>query len=80
MAFQPDAAAGRVLGVGFEVTDVKKPLLSVKRICERGNTVHFGPSDDDNYIQNVVNGEKLPLQRKGNSYVLRGSLLSQTPF
>ena len=79
VAFRPDEAS-RVLGVGFEVTDVKKPLLSVKRICERGNTVHFGPSEGDNYIQNVANGEKLQLQRKGNSYVLRGSLVPQDPF
>ena len=79
VAFQPDAAT-RILGVGFEVTDVKKPLLSVKRICEKGNTVHFGPDDGDNYIQNVANGEKLPLQRKGNSQVLRGALVCPNPF
>ena len=79
VAFQPEAA-GRVLGVGFEVTDVKKPLLSVKRVCEKGNTVHFGPGDSDNYIQNVASGERIRLHRRGNSYVLRGALLSQNPF
>ena len=80
VAFQPDNSAGRVLGVGFEVTDVKKPLLSVKRICERGNTVHFGPAEGDNYIHNVANGEKINLKRRGNSYVLRGSLVCRSPF
>ena len=32
VAFQPDEAMGKVLGVGFEVTGVIKPLLSVKRV------------------------------------------------
>ena len=80
VAFQPDETAGRVLGVGFEVTDVKKPLLSVKRVCEKGNTVHFGPGAEDNYIQNVASGERIRLHRKGNSYVMRGALLSHNPL
>ena len=80
VAFQPQDAAGQVLGVGFEVTDVKKPLLSVKRICEKGHTVHFGPNDADNFIQNIVSGERLKMQRKGNSYVIRGELCGHNPF
>ena len=52
----------------------------MKRVCEKGNIVHFGPGDGDNYIQNVASGECIQLQRKGNSYVLRGTLLSQSPF
>ena len=80
VAFQPDEAAGRVLGVGFGVTDGKKPLLSVKPVCEKGNIVHFGPGDDDNYIQNVASGERIRLQRRGNSYVMRGELLDRAPF
>ncbi len=33
-----------------KVADVKKPLLSVKRIVEKGNKVSFGPGIEDNYI------------------------------
>ena len=69
VAFQPDDMAGRVLGVGFEVTDVKKPLMSVKRICEKGNLVQFGP--DESFIQNLESGEKLMMHKRGNTYVLR---------
>ena len=65
MAFQPDEAVARVLGVGFEVTDVKKPLLSVKRVCEKGNTVHFGPGAEDNYIQHVAAQGQLICHARG---------------
>ena len=80
VAFQPQGSAGQVLGVGFEVTDVKKPLLSVKCMCEKGHTVHFGPKDADNFIQNIVSGERLQMQRRGNSYVIRGELCGHNPF
>ena len=32
-----------VVGLTFQVTDVKKPLLAVRRLVERGNAVSFGP-------------------------------------
>ena len=53
---------------------------SVKRIGEKGHTVHFGPNDADNFIQNIVSGERLKMQRKGNSYVIRGELCGHNPF
>ena len=80
VAFQPDAAGGRLLGVGFEVTDVKKPLMAVSRICEKGNVVQFGPKPQNNFIQNIVSGEKLFMKRRGNSYVLQGELADTNPF
>ena len=80
VAFQPEAAGGRLLGVGFEVTDVKKPLMAVSRICEKGNVVQFGPEAKHNFIQNMANGEKLYMKRRGNSYVLQGDLADVNPF
>lgn len=80
VAFHPQATGGRVLGVGFEVTDVKKPLMAVSRICEKGNVVQFGPEAHHNFIQNISSGEKLFMTRRGNSYVLRGELASVNPF
>ena len=44
---------GDVTGVTFQVTDVKKPLLAVRRLVERGSSVSFGPSPEDNYIINI---------------------------
>ena len=80
VAFHPETAAGRILGVGFEVTDVKKPLMAVSRICEKGNVVQFGPDAKDNFIQNIASGDKLYMKRKGNSYVLQGEFADASPF
>lgn len=60
----------KLMGMGFQVSDVKKPLASVYRIVEKGNRVQFGPSVADNFIQNVQTGEKVFMRRKGRSYVL----------
>ena len=68
------AASGENLAMNFQVTDVRKPLLSVSRLCEQGNLVQFGPRDSDNYIQNVAGGQKLRLERRGNSWVIPGQL------
>lgn len=75
-----EGVKSRMLGLGFEVTDVKKPLLAVFRICEQGNRVQFGPQPADNYIQNVATGEKVHMKREGNSYVLQGEIAQNCPF
>ena len=38
--------------IGVHVAAVAKPLMSVKRVTEKGNRVCFGPEKEDNYIQN----------------------------
>ena len=73
-------ADGRLLGMNFEVTDVKKPLVAVTRICERGNLVQFGPEAQHNFIQHIGTGDKLFMERRGNSYVLPGELADVNPF
>ena len=46
-----DASDTKVrMKMGFQVNDVKKPLLSVKRIIDKGNIVGFGPNKEDNFI------------------------------
>jgi hypothetical protein len=61
----------RVMNLGFQVADVKKPLIAVKRITERGNHVMFGPQEEDNYIWNKATGKKMMLKPKGKgSYVM----------
>ena len=82
IAFKPrdDQGLDRMMGLGFEVADVRKPLASVSRICEKGNIVQFGPCAVDNFIQSVATKEKVFMKKKGNSYVLEGDLCSTNPF
>ena len=70
-----DKEESRVTSVAFQVADVKKPLLAVKRIIEKGNHVTFGPSPEDNYILNKSIGDKMMPQGKG-----KGSYLMQVKF
>ena len=58
------------LGLGFQVADVKKPLLAVKRICEKGNLVQFGSEPKDNFILIKQTGDKVLLRKKRGSYVM----------
>ena len=57
---------GNMKTMSFEVTDVTKPLVAVRRIVEKGNEVHFGK---ECYIRNVLTGEGILMRRKGGSYV-----------
>ena len=62
--------------LGFQVADVQKPLVSVKRIVEKGNYVGFGPGDEDNYILNKSTGDKLILRPNGQgSYLMDASFV-----
>ena len=63
----------RYLGiwVDFQVAAVKKPLISVKRICEKGNKVCFGPEEKDNFVVNTKTNKKVLLRPNGKgSYLL----------
>ena len=46
----------------FQVADVKKPLIEVKRIVENGNRVFFGPGDEETFFYNESSGNKLALR------------------
>ncbi len=60
----------KIVGLGFEVCDVRKPLVAVWRFCEKGNIVQFGPRDEDCFISNIESGDKVFMRRGGGSYVL----------
>ena len=76
----------KVIGMDFQVSDVKRPLAAVWRIAEKGNLVQFGPRREDNFIQNIDSGERTEIRRKGRSYVLDVELVRrkidavQSPF
>jgi hypothetical protein len=59
---QTEKAGDTKMKIGFEVAGVKRPLLSVMRVVEKGNRVCFGPGTRDNYIQNVDSGGKVLLR------------------
>ena len=57
--------------IGFQVAAVSKPLMSVKKVTEKGNRVCFGPKSEDNYIENVKSGLRIPMKSNGKgSYLL----------
>ena len=59
------------MNLGFQVTDVSKPLISVKRVVEKGNIVGFGPNKEDNFILNKASGDKIMLRPNGKgSYMM----------
>ena len=68
------SVTGKKLTMRFQVTDVQKPLLAVCRLIEQGNVVQFGSEPGQSFVQNVAPGEKLYLQRRGNSWVIPGAL------
>ena len=71
--------AEAVLSLGFQVSDVQKPLAAVWRIAEKGNVVQFGPRDEDNFIQNVESGRTINMVRKAGSYVIEADYVAQEP-
>ena len=64
-----------VMSLGFQVSDVQKPLVAVRRIAEKGNLVQFGPKAEDNYIENVSTGSRIMMIRKGGSYVIPAEMV-----
>ena len=60
------------LKLGFQVAEVRKPLIAVKRITEQGNHVNFGPGKDDNFIENREAGSRIPLRPNGKGSYLMG--------
>ena len=66
-----------VMSLGFQVSDVQKPLVAVRRMVEKGNLVQFGPKVEDNFIKNAATGVKIMMIRKGGSYVIPAEMVAQ---
>ena len=64
-----------VMALNFEVTDVTKPLVAVRRIVEKGNEVVFG--QNGGLIKNVTTGQEIPLVKKGGCYVMSVDLMAK---
>ena len=70
----------RKIGLPFQACDVKRPLAAVRRICEKGNIVQFGPGEKDNFIMNVQSQEKIWLKQEKGQYIMEASLMTDSPF
>ena len=53
----------------FQVADVHKPLLSISRCADMGFYTFLGK--DGGYMEDMMTGEQIPLQRQDNLYTLR---------
>ena len=74
-----DRDSGEVLGMTFQVTEVRKPLAAVWRLVEKGNLVQFGPNESQCFIQNLASGKRIPLHKRGGSYVLKVEYVKWVP-
>ena len=55
--------------INFQVADVHKPLLSISRIADLGFDCVLGKLGG--YLADSITGERIPLQRVDNLYVLK---------
>ena len=69
-----------IMSMGFQVSDVQKPLAAVWRIAERGNLIQFGPKDEDNFITNKETRKKIIMVRRNGSYVIEAEFVQQPGF
>ena len=63
----------RSITLNFQVGDVRKPLLAVCRVVEKGNEVKFGPVEEGTYIKNPKTGDKCVLRPNGKGSYLMGA-------
>ena len=60
---------GHEIAFKAQVTDVHRPLMSVSRICDKGNRVVF--EDHGGYIESLTTGKKIQVHRDRNVYRLQ---------
>ena len=61
----------------FQVTDVRKPLLAVRRLVEKGNKVVLAGGEGESYIYHEVSKTKVPIKKKGGSFVIEAHFVKQ---
>ena len=69
------------IGLMFQVTDVRKPLLAVRMLVEKGNKVVLAGDDEESFIMNKGTKVKIPVKKKGGAFVtVIGGRPSVTPW
>ena len=68
--------AGAQCTVRMQVTDVRKSLISVSRVCDSGHRVVF--ESGGGYIEHLESGQRTGFERKGGVYSLKVNLDNQS--
>jgi hypothetical protein len=63
------------VGLKFQVTDVKKPLLAVRRLVEKGNVVMLSNIEGESYVYNKEAKIRIPIVKKGGSFVIEAEFV-----
>ena len=63
--------------IGFQVADVRKPLLAVRRLVEKGNTVVLAGCEGESYVYHEASNTKVPIKKKGGSFVIEAHFVKQ---
>ena len=70
--------AGDHANMTYQVAEVRRPLTSIAKLCDRGNRVVFGRGGG--IIQNLKTGKTTHFRREGSIYVLDMWIDTQGPF
>ena len=65
------------VGIKFQVTDVKKPLLAVRRLVEKGCTVTMANGEGESFIMNKETRVKIPVVKKGGIVVIEARFVKK---
>jgi hypothetical protein len=65
------------VGIKFQVTDVRKPLLAVRRLVERGCVVTMANGEGESFIANKESKVKIPIVKKGGSFVIEARFVKK---
>jgi hypothetical protein len=65
------------VGIKFQVTDVRKPLLAVRRLVEKGCTVTLANGEGESYIMNRETRVRIPVVKKGGSFVIEARFVKK---
>ena len=61
----------------FQVTDVRGPLLAVRRLVVKGNKVVLAGDDQKSYIMNKATKVKIPVKNKGGAFVIEAHFVKR---
>ena len=60
-----------------QVTDVRKPLLAVRRLVEQGNKVVLAGDDEERFIMNKATKVMIPVKKKGGAFVIEAHFVKR---
>ena len=63
--------------ITFQVADVRKALLSITRVADAGYECHMGKKGG--FLLDIFMGERVPIMRKGNLYVMKAWVREDQP-